>query len=154
MAQLMEPSRCYDVCKTERHNLRVIYSGENLGTTASRNQAIENSTGDFVLVLDSDAFITPECMQGMIDFLKKHKDYGLVGPQLTYKSGNFQLSYDDFPTIQRKFQRYLFLRGIERNAVNDIQVMDVDYLISACWLFSRDLFNKVGPLDEKIFLCT
>ena len=29
--------------------------------------------------------------------------------------------------------------------------MEVDYLISACWLFTREVYEKVGPLDEQIF---
>lgn len=132
-------------------NLKVIYASENKGTTVSRNAAMEKSTGQYLLVLDSDAFITPECLQGLYHFLQQHKDYGMVGPKLTYASGNFQLSYDDFPTMQRKFERLLFLKSIEKTPQPKTQQSDVDYLISACWLFRREVYEQVGPLDENIF---
>lgn len=132
-------------------NLSVIYSEHNLGTTKSRNAAIELSTGKNILVLDSDAFLTTESLVGMVEYLGNHPEYGLVAPMLTYKSGNFQLSFDDFPTVQRKLQRYLFLKNIERHNVEGQDEIDVDYLISACWLFTREVYDKVGPLDEKIF---
>ncbi|MBN7820388.1 glycosyltransferase family 2 protein [Bowmanella yangjiangensis] len=131
--------------------LKVLYSEINLGTTRSRNAAIKASEGRFLLVLDSDAFLTPECLRRMHDFLDSHTDYGMVGPRLNYRSGNFQLSYDEFPTLQRKLSRYFFLRGMEQNTEQPQQTIEVDYLISACWLLRKEVFDIVGPLDEEIF---
>ena len=132
-------------------NVTVFYSAENLGTTRSRNRAIRNTTGKYLLVLDSDAFITRECLEGMLQHLLNNPRCGLVGPRLTYKSGNFQLSYDSFPTLQRKLSRLFRLRSIERSAVIEGEFTNVDYLISACWMMSREMFQQVGPLDENIF---
>ena len=137
--------------ETQYDNLKVIYSPHNTGTTTSRNAAMKESTGDFILVLDSDAFLTTECITGLRQFLINNPEYGLVGPMLTYASGNFQLSYDDFPTAQRKFERFLFLKSIEKRPIPGAAAMEVDYLISACWLFTREVYEKVGPLDEQIF---
>lgn len=132
-------------------NLNVIYSNENLGTTKSRNAAIDSSSGSSILVLDSDAFLSSEVLVGMTTFMQSNQDYGLVAPKLTYISGNFQLSYDNFPTVQRKLTRYLFLKNMERDELPNNENIDVDCLISACWLFSREVYQEVGPLDENIF---
>lgn len=135
----------------QHENLKVIYSPYNTGTTTSRNAAMKESVGDYILVLDSDAFLTADCIAELRTYLIQNPEFGLVGPKLTYASGNFQLSYDDFPTVQRKLERALFLKNIEKRPLPGAQAMEVDYLISAYWLFTREVYETVGPLDENIF---
>lgn len=137
--------------EAEQDNLKVIYAEENQGTTVSRNAAMQACDSDYFLVLDSDAFLTAECLKGMHEFMQHNPEFGMLGPKLTYASGNFQLSYDDFPTLQRKFERFLFLKKMEKAPEPHAQLAEVDYLISACWLFRRDVYQQIGGLDENIF---
>lgn len=137
--------------KQQYSHLQVLSSDNNVGTTQSRNAAISLARGEFLLVLDSDAFVTAECLAGLYQHLQDNPQCGLVGPKLTYASGNFQMSYDRFPTLQRKFERYFFLRNIESSSAPIQSQTKVDYLISACWFMPKKVFDTVGPLDERIF---
>jgi GT2 family glycosyltransferase len=123
---------------------------KNYGTTASRNKALAKCTGKFVLILDSDAYISPEALRGLIDFLAAQSDVGLVAPKLIFPDGRPQMSTDQFPTVGRKIERVVRLRQIEKASVAS-DAMDVDYAISACWLLSREVMDQVGFLDEQIF---
>lgn len=134
--------------------IKPIFFKENTGTTFSRNSAIKQSTGNYVLVLDSDAYITPVCLSKMIAYNQAHPESGLVVPNLTYASGNFQLSCDAFPTLWLKAKRFLFLKNMEANEhplSKEVNPVDVDYAISACWLISRACVDDTGLLDENIF---
>ncbi len=134
--------------------IKPIFFKENTGTTFSRNSAIKESTGDVVLVLDSDAYITPTCLDTLLSYSQENPECGIVVPKLTYASGNFQLSCDVFPTLLQKAKRFLFLKNMEANEHPLSKVtspVDVDYAISACWLISRACVEKTGLLDEKIF---
>lgn len=132
-------------------NLNVIAETENTGTTVSRNKAIAQSSGQFVLVLDSDAFVDSDCLSGLLSTLEAHPECGIAVPSLFYPDGRFQLSYDTFPTLPRKLSRLFFLKSIETTE-NKIEVAsDVDYAISALWLVRRAVFETVGLLDENIF---
>lgn len=124
----------------------------NTGTTASRNMALKKSTGKYVLVLDSDAYITQEALLSMMDTLIKDDTIGMVVPGLCYADGRFQMSTDVFPTLTRKIQRFFALDSMQKKAGTLVAAeKDVDYAISACWLLSREAVTRVGLFDEAIF---
>ena len=134
--------------------LDVTYLDSNSGTTKSRNLAIRRARGEFVLILDADALANTEAVKRLIDVLRENDDYGIAVPKLVYPNGNFQLSVDKFPTVQRKLWRAFRLKQLEQNAKDcapSSDVIDVDYAISAFWLVRREIFDRVGLLDERIF---
>jgi GT2 family glycosyltransferase len=134
--------------------LKPIFFKENTGTTFSRNSALRQATGDYILVCDSDAYVTSSALQQLTQYLAEHPETGMAVPRLFYASGNFQLSCDQFPTLWHKLKRFLLLKKIEMKqhplAIAK-QPIDVDYAISACWVISRAAFEKTGLLDENIF---
>ncbi|MFM7927487.1 MAG: glycosyltransferase family 2 protein, partial [Pirellula sp.] len=135
----------------EKHQMiRLISLEKNYGTTSSRNKALSKSTGKQVLVLDSDAYISTEALQGLSDHLLANPRIGLVSPKLIFPDGRPQLSVDQFPTVPRKIERVVRLRQIERRQKQD-ETIEVDYAISACWMLSRQAVDAVGLFDEAIF---
>jgi len=134
--------------------IKPIFFQENTGTTYSRNAALKQAKGEYVLVLDSDAYVNYEALNTLINYLKNNPETGMAVPRLFYNSGNFQLSCDVFPTLVHKLKRFLFLKKIESQPHKLQSVtspVDVDYAISACWMLSRAAVDKTGLFDEKIF---
>jgi GT2 family glycosyltransferase len=130
-----------------------IYNAQNLGTTASRNQALRRASGRYVLIMDSDVEVPPGTIDRLVERLQADPGIGLVVPRLLYPSGNLQMSTDVFPTLTRKLQRFLALRAMER-AMPDPdadRLHEVDYAISAFWLLPAGVVREVGLLDEAIF---
>jgi GT2 family glycosyltransferase len=147
---------CVDVLKRLENEfskyLKVIYLTDNTGTTYSRNLAMKKAKGEYFIILDSDAYMNQDVLKGMKEWLDEHKDYGLVAPQLIFPDGRYQLSIDTFPTLARKFNRFFLLKKIEKNqSINLNLEYDIDYAISACWMFPRSTYELIGGLDEKIF---
>ena len=134
--------------------VKLISFEENTGTTFSRNAALRQSSGDYILVLDSDAYVHHDALRALIEYLDANPQTGIAVPRLFYDSGNFQLSCDVFPTLVHKLRRFLFLRKME-DRENDLQKttvpVDVDYAISACWMIRQNAFLKTGLFDENIF---
>lgn len=127
---------------------------KNLGTTYPRNIALRKARGRFVVIMDSDVEISEDTLNRMIRYLIENKDVGIVVPKLKYPNGKLQKSTDRFPTLITKFIRFFFLKKIEeiealRNT-NDV-IKEVDYAISAMWVFRREILDIVGYLDEKLF---
>lgn len=133
-------------------NIKLIEFDHNTGTTFSRNQGLSQSKGDYIIVMDSDAYANPEAIQTLTQYLKENPKCGMAVPKLTYPDGRFQISTDVFPTFVRKLQRFLFLKKMEQTSPQPVnQHQQVDYAISAFWMFPQSILQQVGLLDEKIF---
>lgn len=130
--------------------LQVEYLPENTGTTRSRNLALRRAQGAHVLVLDSDAYMNAGALRALVQYQRAHPWAGLVAPKLIYPDGRFQLSVDVFPTLARKFQRFMALKELEAREP-PAAAGAVDYAISAVWLISRQALQATGWLDERIF---
>jgi GT2 family glycosyltransferase len=140
--------------KTQPELIKPILFEENTGTTFSRNAALKQAKGDYILVLDSDAYVNHKAIKTLIEYLKSHNEVGMAVPRLFYNSGNFQLSCDIFPTLIHKFKRFLFLKKMEskpHTLQSTNTPVNVDYAISACWMLTRTAVDKTGLFDEKIF---
>lgn len=125
---------------------------ENRGTTAPRNLGFAKASGDHLLVLDSDIEFRAPILRDLMQTLAADRSIGIVAPRLTFPDGRPQLSTDVFPTIPRKLERAFRLRALERRRQDDqLPARSVDYAISAFWLMRRDLIDRIGPLDERIF---
>lgn len=134
----------------------VVPLGHNTGTTFSRNIGLRMARGRYIAVLDSDMeMVEPETVRRLIDQLQARPGTGIIAPRLFYPSGRYQKTTDVFPTLGVKIRRYLHLREIEaregEEAEQRLDTTEVDYAISAFWLFERGLVDAIGYLDEKIF---
>ncbi|MSM38734.1 MAG: glycosyltransferase [Geobacter sp.] len=132
-----------------------IFFKTNLGTTVSRNAALRMVRGVYICVMDSDVEAIPGVFPKLIEVLCEEPKVGMVVPQILYPSGRWQKSTDRFPTLMHKINRYFRLRQIEAAeesaAIDNTEKRDVDYAISALWLFRSEVLETVGLLDEKIF---
>lgn len=140
----------------EHPGLLVLHPLEkNLGTTVSRNIALKRSRGKHICIMDSDVEVRGEVFTTLVALLEEDRTVGLAVPRILYPSGRLQKSCDRFPTLFRKLYRFFRLRAIEEKEERDQKEpagnLTVDYAISAFWLLRREVLEKVGLLDERIF---
>ncbi len=131
-----------------------IYLEQNTGTTYSRNLALQQAKGSYICIMDSDVEVFDGTLEGLIQTVEATPKTGLAVPKLLYPSGHLQKSTDVFPTVFTKFRRYFFLKQIEQQEHDRQQTNSprtVDYAISAMWMLKREVVDKIGLLDEKIF---
>ncbi|MBI5522095.1 MAG: glycosyltransferase [Desulfarculus sp.] len=138
--------------------LKTIYLGRNTGTTFSRNRALEASRGRMICVMDSDAEILDLDLRPVLRLLQDFPEVGIVGPAIIMPDGSTYNSVKRLPTLADKL---LKLPGIllRRPTINHdwypgfpfAHTRCVQTAISCCWFLTRDTWQRVGPLDERIF---
>lgn len=134
--------------------IHTVLLDQNRGTTVSRNIALRQTSGEFVLIIDSDVVVPKQGLDQLVSHLEIHPQVGLVAPRLVFPDGRLQLSVDRFPTLGHKIKRALFLRSMERDTDLPRQPAEprsVDYAVSAFWLLPRRTLDRVGLLDERFF---
>lgn len=125
---------------------------ENMGVAYARNRGVELSDGKFVLFLDDDTVASASVIETMMNYLETHPDVGIAGSALRDASGNYQDSFKGYPGLFVKVKNVIKSKlHINTRTVLPNHVIYPTYVIGACQLIRREVFDKIGLLDESIF---
>ena len=146
----------------ERFPEVVVVEQQNRGLAAGWNAGIARTSGTYVLLLNSDAWLDEGALDALVAFADAHPEAAVVGPRLRNPDGSLQRSVRGFPTLWRLATEYLFLRKLapRSRALNAFYgggfahdvVRDVEVLMGAVWLVRRAAIDEVGLADEAFFL--
>jgi N-acetylglucosaminyl-diphospho-decaprenol L-rhamnosyltransferase len=135
---------------------------ENRGLAAGWNRGIAETRGDYVLLLNSDAWLVGDALERLLAAAESRPDAAVLAPRLINPDGSLQRSVRGFPTLWRLATEYLFLRklGSSSQALNAFyaggfahdETREVEWVMGACLLIRRAAIEQVGPLDESFFL--
>lgn len=138
--------------------LQYFYNERNLGVAGGRNIGLRNARKDYILILDNDTVVTPEALDALRDHLSANPRCGLCGPALISPEGNIQASAKPFPGLGIKLRHVLSPLSfglIESETDSEKGAMQPGgtplYLIGACQMFRREIIDRIGLLDERIF---
>jgi len=140
--------------------LRYILLPENIGFARGNNLAIREAKGEYILLLNTDAFPCRGSIERLIGFLENHRQAGIAGPRLSFPDGRWQRGYNDLPSIRKAclvlvsdLQNLLYPRiwpMIERLALI-LRPRQVGYVDGCCMMIKRAVIEQIGPLDEAFF---
>lgn len=147
------------VDRVRRHwpNVHVIVTPENLGYQRANNLGMAAATSEHLLLVNSDAFLTPGALAGLLAAFDADPGVGVVGPRLEYADGAFQRwTAGREPTLSASMVWGLGLDRIlpRRGVYLGRDVPDAfrpDWVSSACLLVRRSVYETVGPMDEAFF---
>ena len=140
--------------------VQLIENRKNVGFAAANNQAIRQSRGRYVLLLNSDTEVRPGALRALVTFMEVHPQAGAAGARLLNADGSLQPSCHLMLTPWREFWRLLFLERVRRWATYDMDHWDLDtpreveVIKGACLMLRREALDQVGLLDERYFMYT
>lgn len=134
-------------------DIQIIENKENMGFSKANNQGISISKGEYVLLLNNDAFVNPEVLKRGVKFLDTHPKCGMWAPKLVGEDGKFQMSSARLPTIRGLIVEYLLFRSFDRypDAESWSEPKEVGAVIGAFMLIKRSVIQSIGMLDEDFF---
>lgn len=148
-------------CRTKFPTARVIVNAENAGFSKANNQGIAISTGQYILLLNSDAFVHANCVETVVRFMDTHPGVGAAGCKLVYESGELQRSCTAFPTLLTELWQGLYLDRLFPNSrifgkywISYWDMSDsrpVDSIMGAFMMLRRSALDEIGLLDEDFF---
>ncbi|HLZ07029.1 MAG TPA: glycosyltransferase family 2 protein [Chloroflexota bacterium] len=139
-------------------HVRIIASTTNLGYGGAINRAARSVRGRFLLLLNPDTEMTEGAIKHLVDVLDSKVDAAVAGPRLRYPNGAAQSSRRRFPgpltavvestVLQRYWPDAPVLSRYYVADRPDVR-QDVDWLVGACLLVRRSVFEAVGGFDER-----
>ena len=140
---------------------RLIENACNMGFAPANNQAFQQSTGRYVLLLNSDTIVHVKAIEALIEFMDKHPHCGAGGARLLNTDGSLQPSCHPMLTPWREFWRLTFLDRLWQRATYDMRKWNassprqVEAIKGACLIVRRHALGaSESLLDERYFMYT
>lgn len=133
--------------------VKIIENEVNQGFSRANNQGIKICTGQYVLILNNDAFVNPECLWEGLTYLKENNHVGVWAPKLVGEDGSMQVSCARLPSLKGLIGEYLLFRNFDW--YDDIyewtEPHEVGNVVGAYLLLEKSVIEQVGLLDEDFF---
>lgn len=147
------------VLRTQYPEAELIANSTNPGFGRANNQALPLVRGRYVLLLNTDAFVSPDTLQKTVRFMDANPTCGVLGVKLVGEDGALQPSCRYFPTPWNVF---LASSGLGRffprtRLVDDLSwdhasVRECDWVPGCFYLVRREVIDRVGLFDPRYFL--
>jgi GT2 family glycosyltransferase len=136
--------------------VQVIAAGKNLGFARANNLGARQATGEFYLLLNSDARLQPETLTTAVNYGRAHPECGVLGAQLLNEDGSWQNSIAAFPSLATELLNKSLLRRLLPKKYPGKETpfsvpTPVDSVIGAFMLVSRKVWQRLEGLDERFF---
>jgi len=141
----------------------LIENKDNKGFAKANNQAIQQSSGEFVLLLNPDTVVEENTFRQIIDFMDTHADAGGLGVKMVDGKGRFlPESKRGLPTPAVAFYKIFGLSMLFPKSktfgryhlgfLDKNEIHEVDILAGAFMLLRKSVLDKIGLLDEAFFM--
>ena len=147
---------------TRGGRLRVLQSGRNGGFGAGNNAAMRvrlPRPADFVLVVNSDAFLDADTIRRMRDHMQAHPGIGLLGCRVIGEDGIHHGTHFRFPGAASELEDTARTGPLSKILARHIVTLPapvtpaaVDWVAGAALMIRSDVLDRIGGFDEAFFL--
>jgi GT2 family glycosyltransferase len=143
--------------------VKLIANKRNVGFARANNQAIKQSKGEYVLLLNPDTVVEENSFEKIIAFMDATPDAGGLGVKMIDGRGHFlPESKRGLPTPWVAFYKIFGLSSLFKNSkrfgryhlsyLSNDEIHKVDVLAGAFMFMRREALEKTGLLDEDYFM--
>ena len=121
----------------------------NNGFARANNQAIARATGEFILLLNSDAFVAADVLKRFEDDFRREPRVGVITGQLRDTAGGLQRSSGNVPTAMNELGLGFLKKkpvSVERDGL-----IETETVVGACMAVRDAAMREAGSLDNDFF---
>jgi len=138
---------------------KIIFNDKNVGFGRANNQCVPYIKGKYVLLLNTDAFVSEDTINKTIQYMDNSPRCGILGVKLFGRDEELQPSCRYFPT---PFNIFLQRTGLKRffkkvKLIDDMSwdhnaAQQCDWVPGCYYLIRKEVVEKVGLFDPRYFL--
>lgn len=143
--------------------VKLLVNHDNVGFSKANNQAIEESSGEYVLLLNPDTVVEEDTFYKCLEHMEMHPHCGALGVHMVDGKGRFlPESKRGLPTpaaaffkisgLYRFFPRSPKINRYYMGQLSPNENGEIEILAGAFMWMRRKALNEVGLLDETFFM--
>lgn len=141
----------------------LIDNKKNVGFSKANNQAIRESSGEYVLLLNPDTVVQEDTFSKCIAFMDEHLDAGALGVKMIDGKGVFlpeskralptpAVSFYKIFGISRLFPKSKTFGRYHLGYLDNNKNHEIEVLAGAYMFMRKEALDKTGLLDEAFFM--
>jgi len=144
-----------ELIKKNYKHVKLVESDTNLGFAGGNNKGLKYVNGDFILLLNSDAIVTMNFLQPLVDKLQSEKEVGVVQPLILYTNNTLH-KRGDINSAGTYFLKtgFLYYFGYGKDSDNR-KYQKSDFIFTAygaCMLIKKEIIDAIGLFDVDFFM--
>lgn len=154
-----------ELIKNDFPSVRLVCFDKNYGFAEGYNKALEHTTAQYSVLLNSDVMVTENWLEPMLNYLDEHTDVAACQPKvLSHKSYEQHLLTGEPVMFEHAgasggymdILGYPFCRGrimdyVEADNGQYDDITDIFWATGACLCIRTDVYKKEGGLDADFF---
>jgi len=144
--------------------VQVVVSDTNLGFAGGNNLGIRSATGKYILLLNSDTYLTGNALLTAFRYMESHPEAGVMSVRLVYPDGRHQSVAQRFPSVKYSLIELLRLQKfVGRKAAGKMllgaffdhrETVRADWVWGAFFMFPAAVLQKMPDhkLDDTYFM--
>lgn len=136
---------------SEQADISYIAIEDEVCKSQAYNAALEYATGEMILFLNCDAYITDHTIIRLEEYLYSNESVAAVGPVLSkVEMDNLQRYLGDMPKLKDIFQAREFSDQLYREKHLELPY-NTNFLYDSCLLIKKDIILSIGNFDIKYY---
>ncbi|PJA99490.1 MAG: glycosyl transferase, partial [Ignavibacteria bacterium CG_4_9_14_3_um_filter_36_18] len=152
-----------DFIREKFPGVKLFANDKNLGFSKANNIALKEAKGKYLLLINPDTLVREDTFTKIIEFFETHPEAGLAGCKILNPDGTLQLacrrsfpgpwtSFTKVTGLSALFPRSKMFARYNLTYLDENQTYEVDAISGSFMMFTREVFEKVGGLDERFFM--
>ncbi|XZF13823.1 glycosyltransferase family 2 protein [Chitinophagaceae bacterium MMS25-I14] len=144
--------------------LKLVKSEKNLGFSGGNNLGILYASGKYILLLNSDTYLTENSLFTTFRYMEEHPQTGVLSARLIFPDGRHQAAAQRFPSVKYQLAELLRLQKLmSKKAAGRFllgaffdhnETVRADWVWGTYFMFRKELLNRLpdNKLDDTYFM--
>jgi len=151
-----------EAVQSQFRHVTLIRNSANVGFAAACNQGIKSTAAPLILLLNSDALISPEALEELVRVMESTPRCGAAGCRVTDSTGAASVNARNYLNPFNQVVELIGLSSIlpfrfltrSYRPILDSGLLDcrADWIDGACLLLRRAALDDAGLFDERFFM--
>ncbi|GJL63446.1 MAG: glycosyl transferase [Nitrospirales bacterium] len=154
-------------------NVRLVVNQTNSGCSGGRNLQVRHATYPFVMIVDDDAFLAPDCLEELEKAVQQYPDASVWSPRICYEQDPGLVQFDGVnlhflgeavlvnperrmtsgiqPTLSNTASNQLIEERSDDTRPLPVNPFRINIQGGVAFLIKKDAVSKIGGYDESYF---